>query len=121
MSPFQEVVAFGAIAVPPMPSCRAGYTSGREGGHADFALGPIGQIARDNLERANAWYAGVFGLPLLYGFPNLVFFDCAGTRLMLEDRSILEEGNLRNDDPPHMIFKHPDGMDEWMAFLRDSE
>ena len=113
-----------------------------------FTLGPIGQIARavDNLERAKAWYADVLGLRLLYAFPKLVFFDCAGTRLMLEDRSILEEANLRNDsvlyfrvadihaahdelrrrgaqftDAPHMIFKHPDGTEEWMAFFRDSE
>src|SRR5690349_11989518 len=97
----------------------------------DFTLGPIGQIARavDNLERAKAWYADVLGLPLLYAFSRLAFFDCAGTRLMLEDRSILEEANLRNDsvlyfrvadihaahdelrrrgaqftDAPHMIF-----------------
>ena len=114
----------------------------------DFKLGPIGQIARavDDLERAKAWYTDVLGLPLLYAFSKLAFFDCAGTRLMLEDRSILEEAGLRNDsvlyfrvadihtahdelrrrgaqftDAPHMIFKHPDGTEEWMAFLRDSE
>ena len=119
-----------------------------ESAASGFALGPIGQIARavDNLERAKAWYAGVLGLPLLYAFPTLAFFDCAGTRLMLEDRSILEEAALRNDsvlyfrvadiqaahdelrrrgvqftDAPHMIFKHPDGTEEWMAFFRDSE
>ena len=53
----------------------------------DFTLGAIGQIARavDNLERAKAWYTDVLGLRLLYAFPKLAFFDCAGTRLMLED------------------------------------
>ena len=115
---------------------------------ADFKLGPLGQVARavDDLERAKAWYADVLGLPHLYTFGRLSFFDCAGTRLMLEDRSILEEANLRNDsvlyfrvadihaahdelrrrgaqfsDTPHMIAKHADGTEEWMAFFRDSE
>jgi excinuclease UvrABC ATPase subunit len=72
--------------------------------------------------------------------------DCGGTRLMLEDRSILEASTLHNDSvlyfqvadihaahdelrrrgvefthAPHMIAKHPDGTEEWMAFFRDSE
>jgi methylmalonyl-CoA/ethylmalonyl-CoA epimerase len=24
-------------------------------------------------------------------------------------------------DAPHMIFRHPDGMEEWMAFFKDPE
>ena len=115
---------------------------------SELTLGPIGQIARavDNLERAQAWFKDVLGLPHLYTYGKLAFFDCGGTRLMLEDRSILEVSNLRNDsvlyfrvadihgaydelrrrgvdfmDAPHMIAKHPDGTEEWMAFFRDSE
>jgi uncharacterized protein (TIGR02246 family) len=115
---------------------------------SEFKLGSIGQIARavDNLARAQAWYREVLGLPHLYTYGKLAFFDCGGTRLMLEDRSILEEAGLRNDsvlyfrvadiqaahdalrrrgavftDAPHMIAKHPDGTEEWMAFFRDSE
>ena len=115
---------------------------------AEFKLGSIGQIARavENLARAQAWYSDVLGLPHLYTYGKLAFFDCGGTRLMLEDRSILEEAGLRNDsvlyfrvadiqaaheelrrrgveftDAPHMIAKHPDGTEEWMAFFRDSE
>ena len=86
------------------------------------------------------------GLPHLYTYGKLAFFDCGGTRLMLEDRSILEVVGLHNDsvlyfrvadvhaahdelqrrgvqftDAPHMIAKHPDGTEEWMAFFRDSE
>ena len=100
----------------------------------------------DNLERAQAWFKDVLGLPHLYTYGKLAFFDCGGTRLMLEDRSILEVADLRNDsvlyfrvadihraydelrgrgaqftDAPHMIAKHPDGIEEWMAFFRDSE
>jgi catechol 2,3-dioxygenase-like lactoylglutathione lyase family enzyme len=115
---------------------------------SELTLGPIGQIARavGNLERAQAWFTDVLGLPHLYTYGKLAFFDCCGTRLMLEDRSILEVADLRNDsvlyfrvtdingaydelrrrgvqftDAPHMIAKHPDGTEEWMAFFRDSE
>ena len=75
-----------------------------------FSLGPLGQVARavDDLERAKAWYANVLGLPHLCTFGRLSFFDCAGTRLMLEDA-------------PHMLARHADGTEEWMAFFRDSE
>jgi catechol 2,3-dioxygenase-like lactoylglutathione lyase family enzyme len=81
---------------------------------SQLTLGPIGQIARavDDLERAQAWFKDVLGLPHLYTYGKLAFFDCGGTRLMLEDRSILTR---------HMIAKHPDGTEEWMAFFRDSE
>ena len=111
-------------------------------------IGAIGQIARavDDISRAKAWYAEVLGLPHLYTFGKLAFFDCGGTRLMLEDRSILEEAGLHNDsvlyfrvpdiqathdalrargveftDAPHVIATHPDGTQEWMAFFKDCD
>src|ERR1700722_12273396 len=48
-------------------------------------LGPIGQIARTvrDIKQAEDWYGRVLGLPHLYTFGNLAFFDCDGTRLML--------------------------------------
>ena len=112
-------------------------------------IGAIGQIARavDDIERAKTWYADVLGLPHLYTFGRLAFFDCGGTRLMLEDRSILDEVHgLRNDsviyfrvggidaayeelrrrgveftDAPHVVGTHPDGTQEWMAFFKDCD
>ena len=111
-------------------------------------LGAIGQVARavENIERARAWYADVLGLPHLYSFGRLAFFDCGGTRLMLEDRSILEVADLHNDsviyfrvasveaayeelrgrgvefvDAPHVVGTHPDGTQEWMAFFKDCD
>ena len=112
-------------------------------------IGVIGQIARavDDIARAKAWYADVLGLPHLYTFGRLAFFDCGGTRLMLEDRSILDEVHgLRNDsviyfrvagiqaayedlqrrgveftDAPHVVGTHPDGTQEWMAFFKDCD
>jgi methylmalonyl-CoA/ethylmalonyl-CoA epimerase len=46
------------------------------------AIGQISIIVQD-LERATAFYRDVLGLPLLFAFPGLAFFDCAGVRLML--------------------------------------
>jgi len=111
-------------------------------------LGPIGQIARasNDVGRAEAWYRDVLGLTHLYTFGKLAFFDCGGTRLLIEDRSVLDVPGLRNDSvlyfrvadinrahdelrgrgaefvgAPHMIYRHPDGMEEWMAFFKDCD
>ena len=48
-------------------------------------LGPIGQISRQvrDFEVTVDWYQKVLGLPHLYTFGQLAFFDCGGTRLML--------------------------------------
>jgi len=111
-------------------------------------LGDIGQIARhvQDVKRAEAWYRDVLGLTHLYTFPSaigdLCFFDCGGTRLMIEkdraepgEQSILyfrvPDINAAYDelkgrgvefvDAPQMIFRHESGMEEWMAFLKDCD
>jgi DNA-binding CsgD family transcriptional regulator/predicted enzyme related to lactoylglutathione lyase len=107
-------------------------------------LGPIGQIARtvDDIKKAEAWYGGVLGLSHLYTFGKLAFFDCGGTRLFLSAESgasaaesILyfrvadiaakhAELAARGVDfkgAPHMIHRHADGTEEWMAFFLDPE
>ena len=113
---------------------------------AELKLGPIGQIARHvaDVDKAEAWYRDVLGLPHLYTFPStvgsLAFFDCGGTRLFLsqEGKADAEQSVLyfrvtdieaahqqltargvEFIDAPHMIFKHPDGMEEWMTFFKD--
>ena len=52
-------------------------------------LNRIGQIALavGDVDHAEAFYGGKFGLRKLYRFNNLSFFDCAGVRLMLEKKS----------------------------------
>src|ERR1700730_12693315 len=52
-------------------------------------LGPIGQIARTvrNIAEAQAWYGGALGIPHLYSFGKLAFFDCGGIRLMLTEEA----------------------------------
>ena len=48
-------------------------------------LTSLGQIALSvsDADRAQAFYADTLGLPLLYRYGDLVFFDLAGVRLML--------------------------------------
>ena len=110
-----------------------------------FQLGPIGQISRHvgDIAKAEAWYRDVLGLPHLFTFGNLAFFDCGGTRLFLEEGEASEgEGDsvlyFRVDDinaahqelllrgvnfrePPQLIHRHENGMEEWMAFFDDPD
>jgi DNA-binding CsgD family transcriptional regulator/catechol 2,3-dioxygenase-like lactoylglutathione lyase family enzyme len=107
-------------------------------------LGPIGQISRTvrDIDAACAWYGTVLGLKHLYTFGKLAFFDLGGTRLYLSAEGG-EPGAestlyLRVDDigaayaelsargvefngAPHLIHRHPDGTEEWMAFFKDPE
>lgn len=109
----------------------------------DFKLGAIGQISRrvSDIEAARHWYGEVLGLSHLYSFGKLAFFDCGGVRLFLsedgadKDDSIiyfrvddiheacrtLAERGVTFVDAPHMIHRHADGMEEWMAFLSDHD
>lgn len=102
----------------------------------------IGQVARDvgDLDASVRWYRDVLGLPLLYRFDALAFFDCAGVRLMLTSggpsaQSILYfavgdihaahqrlvGAGVRFVAAPHMIHRHDDGTEEWMAFFDDPD
>ena len=106
-------------------------------------LGPIGQVGRSvtNVAESEAWYRDVLGLPHLYTFGKLAFFDLGGVRLLLEEGAsqtpqsvlyfkvpdirsaharLLERG-VRFESPPHMIFRHADGTEEWMAFFLDPD
>ena len=106
------------------------------------SLGPIGQISRSvsDIEAAVRWYGEVLGLRHLYTFGKLAFFDCGGVRLFLEEgeagpQSVLyfhvEDIRVAHEDlaargiafvsAPHLIHRHPDGTEEWMAFFNDNE
>jgi DNA-binding CsgD family transcriptional regulator/catechol 2,3-dioxygenase-like lactoylglutathione lyase family enzyme len=109
---------------------------------APLELGPIGQIARSvkDIEAAVAWHRDVLGLKHLYTFGKLAFFDCGGVRLYLDEQGQAAESVLYFRVPdihaahqalmgrgvafagaPHMIHRHADGMEEWMAFFHDNE
>ena len=106
------------------------------------------QVAQhaDDLQRARAFYQRLLNAEPTGYFdpPGLLFFQAGAVRLLLEQganslliylkvddvRATIE--SLRTDGveivtEPHAIFSHTDdslgpaGMDEWMAFLKDSE
>jgi DNA-binding CsgD family transcriptional regulator/catechol 2,3-dioxygenase-like lactoylglutathione lyase family enzyme len=107
------------------------------------SFGAIGQIARGvkDIAAAQVWYADVRGLTPLFSFGTLAFFDCGGVRLMLS------AGDCGAADPiiyfrvgdihagaaalaargavfinaPHMIHRHDNGAEEWMAVFKDNE
>lgn len=108
------------------------------------AFGTIGQLARSvsDIAAAERWYRDVLGLPHLYTFGNLAFFDCGGVRLMLSGESEgapqvailyfrvpdihashadMQARGIAFLGAPHMIHRHADGTEEWMAFFADNE
>ncbi|MDE2049479.1 MAG: VOC family protein [Gammaproteobacteria bacterium] len=75
-------------------------------------------------------------------FGNLAFFDCGGTRLLLTQAEApaaaesllyfkvpdmaraheeLKRRGIEFIDAPHMIHRHADGTEEWMAFFNDPD
>ena len=106
-------------------------------------LGPIGQIARTvtDITAAKAWYGDVLGLPLLIEAEGMAFFDAGGTRLYLQQSADAGPESIlyfRVDDirathadlvakgiaflqPPHVVHRHADGAEEWLAFFADPE
>lgn len=107
------------------------------------ALASVGQIALHvtSVEAAERFYRDVLGLTHLYTFGDLAFFDCGGTRLYLQaigaeawvaDSVVyfqvgdihatyerLTTAGVRWTGAPHLIHRHEDGLEEWMAFFRD--
>ena len=108
-------------------------------------LGPIGQIGLpvSDADRSEAFYAGVLGLRKLFRFGGLVFFDCAGVRLLLDQaadpaatkaaspiyfrvpdivvaRRELEGRGVQFVDEPHLIAPMEDH-DLWMTFFHDPD
>src|SRR5688500_5314356 len=107
-------------------------------------LNQIGQLAihADDLARAVAFYRDTLGMRFLFHAPNIPFFDCRGTRIMLDavKENVAEritsmvyykvpDINAAHDElvskgvtfvsKPHLIAKLPDH-DLWMGFFRDS-
>ena len=106
-------------------------------------LGALAQIARTvrDIKESEAWYGKTLGLQHLYTFGSLAFFDCAGTRLLLSAQEkpapesilylrvedirtayeLLRSRGVEFGEAPHMIHRHADGTEEWMAHFHDPE
>jgi DNA-binding CsgD family transcriptional regulator/catechol 2,3-dioxygenase-like lactoylglutathione lyase family enzyme len=110
----------------------------------ELQLGQIGQISRTvrDIDAACAWYGGVLGLKHLFTFGKLAFFDCGGVRLYLSAEggearpestlylrvadigaayAELSARGVAFNGAPHLIHRHADGTEEWMAFFKDPD
>ena len=110
-----------------------------------FGLSTIGQIALPVRDVATSvrFYRDTLGLPLLFEFPGLAFFNCGGVRLMLEAAQpdtehrtssviyykvdgiqaafkTLQERGVAFEDEPHIIAEMEDHT-LWMTFFRDPD
>lgn len=106
-------------------------------------LGALAQISRSvrDIKESEAWYGKTLGLTHLYTFGSLAFFDCGGTRLYLQAQETagpesilylrvediraaheaLSARGVQFLDAPHLIHRHADGTEEWMAHFHDPE
>ena len=110
----------------------------------DLKVLGVGQISRtvSDIESSEAWYRDTVGLDHLFTFNTLAFFDIGGTRLMLsqEDQlqaaesiiyirvrdihnayEVMQGRGVAFTQPPHMIHRHENGSEEWMAFFDDPD
>lgn len=111
------------------------------GPNAGMSLGQIARTTKD-FAASHAWYRDVLGLPELYSFGNLAFFDLGGVRLMLTEeegdlachsilyfrvpdihaaRDALERRGVKFINAPHLIHRHQNGTEEWMVAFEDNE
>jgi DNA-binding CsgD family transcriptional regulator/catechol 2,3-dioxygenase-like lactoylglutathione lyase family enzyme len=108
-----------------------------------LTLGPLAQISRTvrDIGESAAWYGETLGLRHLYSFGSIAFFDCGGTRLYLsatgkpgaESILYLRVEDIRSAydmlrsrgveflQAPHMVHRHADGTEEWLAHFNDPE
>ena len=107
-------------------------------------LRQIGQVrvAVSDMDRSVSFYRDTLGMPFIFQFPGMAFFDLDGIRLMLVDprsrdfggesviyyrvddiglaHAALTERGVEFSDEPHVV--HQDEKHElWMAFFRDPD
>jgi DNA-binding CsgD family transcriptional regulator/catechol 2,3-dioxygenase-like lactoylglutathione lyase family enzyme len=109
-------------------------------------LGPIAQVSLSvrDVARAEQFYGETLGLPHVFTFGDLAFFDADGTRLYLhrkdeadwrpgsvlyflvDDIHVAQEAlsarGVRFTGAPHVIYTDDaTGVEEWMTFFDDDE
>ena len=109
-----------------------------------FALGPIGQVSMsvDDVDAAERFYSQSLGLRKLYRYGGLLFYECAGVRLLIEKSNrtpfaphssvlyfrtadlalavkALKARGIAFASAPHLIAPMEDH-DLWMAFFEDA-
>jgi DNA-binding CsgD family transcriptional regulator/predicted enzyme related to lactoylglutathione lyase len=122
-------------------------TSARESNMpSDLQLGQIGQVSllATDTARVERFYRDTLGLPHVFTFGDLAFFDAGGVRIYIHAKpekewrpsSVLyflvpdiaaavrelEGRGVKFTSAPHMIFRDDTtGTEEWMAFFEDGE
>lgn len=103
----------------------------------------IRQISRStgNIEAARRFYSETLGLPHLFSVGNMAFYDLAGVRLMVTEdgeasaesiiylsthdikarQKQLQSRGVTFSHSAHMVHRHEDGSEEWLAFFTDSD
>ena len=112
-----------------------------EGNPGIQGIGQISIVVSD-VDRAVGFYRDVLGLPYLFGFPGMAFFDCGGVRLYLAkpekpelDRTsiiyyrvpdmakaadTLRARGVKFEQEPRAV--HKDEKHElWLGFFKDTE
>lgn len=109
-------------------------------------LGPLGQVSLLTRDVAGAerFYHDVLGLPHLFTFGPLAFFDCAGTRLFVRAvpdaewrpssilyfrvddiglawSAVVGAGARAVEEPAVIHRDEAAGTEEWMAFFEDPD
>jgi len=140
---FHVTNALAKLSLPDRRALRRWFRTGDSAVTTELKLGPIGQIARSvsDTVASEKWYRDVLGLTHLYTFGPLAFFDLGGTRLMLSQEggatkesilylrvpdigaahAALTVRGVKFTHAPHLIHRHVDGTEEWMAFFEDPD
>ena len=112
----------------------------------DLRLGPLGQVSMHirDVARAEQFYGDTLGLPHVFTFGDLAFFDLGGVRLYLQRSDdekwrsssclyflvddihaawdALKAKGVHTTGAPHNIYTDDQtGVEEWMAFFEDTE
>lgn len=122
---------------------RTSALRGRASMEQKAGIGGLAQVSRmvGDIAAATVFYRDTLGLSHLYSFGDMAFFDLGGTRLYLHQSAtagpesvlylrvgdivaahadLLSRG-VRFSHGPHLVHRHADGTEEWMAFLLDPE
>jgi hypothetical protein len=84
-------------------------------------LGPIGQISRSvkDITAAEAWYGKVLGLvETAPPAESIIYFKVDDIQ---KGHDGLKAKGVESINAPHLIHRHADGAEEWMAFFKDPE
>lgn len=140
LSSRRELRMWNGVSKASALAARESATGARDA-DAGFSLGQVARGTR-NAAEARAWYRDVLGLPELYSFGTMTFFDLGGVRLMLAEsegaaaadsilylrvadihvaQAQLEQRGAVFTHAAHLVHRHDDGTEEWMAFLQDNE